>query len=113
MSLLPTGLPDLGASPATAARLRVDRESLPKLRRVFNDALAKLDVQINEAITAVRVSPWAGDPVSENAASRFNDHSINDADSALNVLMADPGGIPPLFDAAIAAATARAGELAE
>ncbi|HEX7658149.1 MAG TPA: transcriptional regulator [Pseudonocardiaceae bacterium] len=88
MSLLPTGLPDLGASPATAARLRVDRESLPKLRRVFNDALAKLDVQINEAITAVRVSPWAGDPVSENAASRFNDHSINDADSALNVLMA-------------------------
>lgn len=88
MPLLPIGsLPDLGAAP-TAARLRVDRESLPHLRRVFDAALAKLDVQINEAITAVRVSPWAGDPVSENAATRFNDHSVDNADSALNVLMA-------------------------
>ena len=33
--------------------------------------------------------------------------------AALNVLMAETGGIAPLFDAAIAAATVRAGELAE
>lgn len=88
MSLLPIGsVPHLGGAP-TAAGLRVDRESLPHLRRVFDSALAKLDVQINEAITAVRVSPWAGDPVSETAATRFNDHSVDNTDSALNVLMA-------------------------
>jgi pyrroline-5-carboxylate reductase len=33
--------------------------------------------------------------------------------AALKVLMAEPGGIAPLFDAAVAAAAARAGELAE
>jgi hypothetical protein len=88
VSLLPNGsMPGLAAIPS-AAKLRVDRESLPHLRRVFDTALTKLDVQINEAITAVRVSPWAGDPVSESAATRFNDHSVDDTDSALNVLTA-------------------------
>jgi hypothetical protein len=36
----------------------------------------------------VRVSPWAGDPVSQNAATDFNNHAVDDSDSALNALRA-------------------------
>jgi hypothetical protein len=75
-------------SPTGQATLRVDRESLPYLRRVFNGAMSKLDQQIELAMTSVRVSPWAGDPVSGNAATDFNNRSVDDGDSALNVLRA-------------------------
>lgn len=70
------------------ATLRVDREAVPHLRRVFDGALTKLDRQIELAMTGVRVSPWAGDPVSQNAATDFNNHSVDNADSALNALRA-------------------------
>jgi hypothetical protein len=70
------------------ATLRVDRDAVPQLRKVFDQALAKLDVQIDLAMSGVRVSPWAGDPVSENAAGDFNDHSMDGPDSALDALRA-------------------------
>jgi hypothetical protein len=70
------------------ATLRVDRDAIPHLRRVFDTALSKLDEQIELAMTGVRVSPWAGDPVSENVATAFNNHSMDDTDSALNALRA-------------------------
>jgi hypothetical protein len=73
---------------SSRATLRVDRESVPHLRKVFDDALAKLDVQIEQAMTGVRVSPWAGDPVSGNAANDFNDHSVDGVNSALDSLRA-------------------------
>lgn len=75
-------------SPTGHATLRVDRESLPHLRQVFNGAMSKLDQQIELAMTGVRVSPWAGDPVSSNAATDFNNRSVDDPNSALNVLRA-------------------------
>jgi hypothetical protein len=75
-------------APTGHATLRVDRESLPHLRKVFDGAMAKLDQQIELAMTGVRVSPWAGDPVSANAATDFNNRSVDDSDSALNVLRA-------------------------
>lgn len=71
-----------------AATLRVDREAVPTLRRVFDKALAKLDVQIDLAITGVRVAPWAGDPISQDAATSFNEHSVDTPSSALNALLA-------------------------
>jgi hypothetical protein len=70
------------------ATLQVDPDSIPHLRKVFDDALTKLDQQIELAMTGVRVSPWAGDPVSENVATAFNNHSVDDTDSALNALRA-------------------------
>jgi hypothetical protein len=70
------------------AMLRVDRDSVPGLRKVFDDALAKLDVQIDQAISGVRVAPWAGDPVSANAAQDFNEHTVDGGDSALGALLA-------------------------
>ena len=80
-------VPDPLSSSATAT-LRVDRDAIPHLRRVFDNAMSKLDEQIELAMTGVRVSPWAGDPVSENAATAFNNHSVDDTDSALNALRA-------------------------
>lgn len=74
--------------PSSSATLRVDRDSVPQLRKVFDDALAKLDVQIDLAMSGIRVAPWAGDPVSGNAADDFNRHSIDGADSALDALRA-------------------------
>lgn len=71
-----------------SARLRVDRSAIPYLRKVFDGAMSKLDEQIEIAMTGVRVSPWAGDPVSETAAGRLNDHSVDGTDSALNALRA-------------------------
>lgn len=70
------------------ATLRVDRESVPHLRKVFNEAMSKLDVQIDLAMTAVRVAPWAGDPVSAGAADDFNQHSLDGPGSALDTLRA-------------------------
>jgi len=75
-------------SPSGHATLRVDRASLPRLRQVFDGAMSRLDEQIELAMTGVRVSPWAGDPVSGNAADDFNKRSVDDPDSALNVLRA-------------------------
>ena len=74
--------------PSSNAILRVDRDSVPHLRKVFDDALTKLDVQIDLAMSGIRVSPWAGDPVSGNAATDFNEHSIDGAESALDALRA-------------------------
>lgn len=87
------GAPQAGLIPdplssSGAAKLRVERDAVPALRRVFDNALAKLDVQIDLAITGVRVAPWAGDPVSQDAATSFNDHSLNTPSSALNALLA-------------------------
>jgi hypothetical protein len=66
------------------ATLRVDKDAIPHLRKVFDDAMAKLDVQIVLAMSDIRVSPWAGDPVSQNAATDLNDQSVDGADSAFS-----------------------------
>lgn len=74
--------------PSDSATLRVDRDSVPHLRKVFDQAMSRLDVQIEQAMSGIRVSPWAGDPVSANAAQDFNEHSVDSATSALNTLRA-------------------------
>jgi hypothetical protein len=74
--------------PGGQATLRVDRDAVPHLRKVFDGALTKLDEQIELAMTGVRVAPWAGDPVSQSAATDFNNHAVDDGDSALNALRA-------------------------
>jgi hypothetical protein len=66
--------------------MHVAPEAIPALRKVFTDALTKLDRQIELAITDLRVRPWAGDPVSANAADEFNNRTMTDGDSALEAL---------------------------
>jgi hypothetical protein len=67
--------------------MRVDHAAIPGLRRSFTNAITKLDKQIEMAITEIRVRPWAGDPVSAEAAQQFNLRSVDAADSALSALL--------------------------
>jgi hypothetical protein len=75
--------PSRFADPRT---LRVDPAAIPSLRRAFSNALTKLDKQIELAITDIRIRPWAGDPVSAEAAQQFNQRSVDAGDSALAAL---------------------------
>ncbi|HTI20787.1 MAG TPA: transcriptional regulator [Kutzneria sp.] len=78
-----TTTPDPAA--VAAGGFKVDPAAIPSLRRVFTTALVKLDKQIEMAVSDVRIRPWAGDPVSEQAASDLNEHTLG-VDSALDAL---------------------------
>lgn len=73
-------------APPLSHTLNVDPAAIPSLKSAFSGALSKLDKQIEMAITEVRVRPWAGDPVSQDAAEKFNDRSLESGDSALGAL---------------------------
>lgn len=77
------------AGPAASADgLKVDPEAVPALRRAFADALFKVEEQLRLANQELRVTPWAKDPVSQDAAVRFNERSVDTARSALDTLRA-------------------------
>jgi hypothetical protein len=67
-------------------KLHVDPSAIPSLRKAFERALDKLTPQVNQARTDLRVRPWAGDPISDEAAAKFNDRSVGDSDAALTAL---------------------------
>ncbi|MBW4716177.1 transcriptional regulator [Saccharothrix obliqua] len=75
-----------GTPPSVSHTLNVEPSAIPSLRSAFAGALSKLDQQIELALTEVRVRPWAGDPVSQDAAQRFNQRSLESGDSALTAL---------------------------
>jgi hypothetical protein len=66
--------------------LQFDPQVVPMLRTVFADALAKLDRQIELADTELRMTAWAGDPISEYAGERFNARSVDTEASAVQAL---------------------------
>ncbi|MET1072590.1 MAG: transcriptional regulator [Umezawaea sp.] len=66
--------------------LSVEQGAIPSLRSAFTSALTKLDQQIELAVTEVRVRPWAGDGVSQEAAEKFNERAFESGDSALGAL---------------------------
>jgi hypothetical protein len=66
--------------------LQVDPDAVPMLRRVFADALAKVDRQLELADAELRVTSWAKDPVSLEATTAFNERSVDDARSAVDAL---------------------------
>ncbi|KOV80316.1 hypothetical protein [Nocardia sp. NRRL S-836] len=82
----PGGRSGADSSPPVQHELNVEPEAIPALRSTFSAALTKLDKQIELAITEFRVRPWAGDPVSAEAAEKFNERSVTDGDSALEAL---------------------------
>jgi len=78
---------------------RVDPAAIPNLRKVFTNALVKLDKQIEMAISDVRIRPWAGDPVSQQAAEEFNLRSFGGGDSVLDSLQAYQRQLKSALDA--------------
>jgi hypothetical protein len=70
----------------TTHTLTVEPGAIPGLRSAFSNALTKLDKQIELALTEVRVRPWAGDGVSQEAAEKFNERAFESGDSALGAL---------------------------
>lgn len=67
--------------------LRVDRDAIPGLRGAFADALARVDRQLELADKDLRVTSWASDPVSRDAAAAFNDKALDsDVDAVVDLL---------------------------
>jgi len=73
-----------------------DPQVLPRLHTAFADALAMVDRQIELAKADLRVSAWAGDPVSAYAAERFNARALDEQSSALQALRAYRGALDSL-----------------
>ncbi|SDO91407.1 hypothetical protein SAMN04487905_101112 [Actinopolyspora xinjiangensis] len=78
-----TGSP---SAPDAAGAVRVEASAVPNLIRSLQSSLDEVGVQIEHAITELRIRPWAGDPVSTGAAARFNEYSVSGDRAALTAL---------------------------
>ncbi|HEV7650131.1 MAG TPA: transcriptional regulator [Actinophytocola sp.] len=77
-----------GQQAASADELKIDPEAVPALRSAFADALSRVDEQLRLADQELRVTAWAKDPVSQDAAVLFNQRSVDTAESAVDSLRA-------------------------
>ncbi|GAA4291182.1 transcriptional regulator [Actinokineospora soli] len=68
--------------------LAVELGAVPGLRRTFASALMALDRQIELVKAEIRVTPWAADPVSAEAAEAVNALSSEVEGAALEALLA-------------------------
>ena len=66
--------------------VRVDPASIPHLVSALQSSLDSVGIQIEHAITDLRIRPWAGDPVSATAAEQFNQRSVGGDHAALTAL---------------------------
>ncbi|MFI9811133.1 transcriptional regulator [Saccharothrix variisporea] len=66
----------------TQQKLHVDPTAIPEAKKVFADALERLDAQLQDADFALRAKNWAGDPVSKETAQKFNQDTFEAGDSA-------------------------------
>ncbi|MBP2339681.1 hypothetical protein JOF41_005859 [Saccharothrix coeruleofusca] len=63
-------------------KLSVDPSAIPAARKVFTDALDRLETQLGDAKVALRAREWAEDPVSKETAQKFNQDTFEAGDSA-------------------------------
>ncbi|WP_158847114.1 transcriptional regulator [Saccharothrix deserti] len=75
----PTTLPDYSGA---QRKLSVEPSAIPAARKVFSDALETLQAKLDRAVAELEARPWAGDPVSEETADRFNRDTFEAGDSA-------------------------------
>lgn len=73
---------------ADGAGLGVSPEAVPVLRSAFEDALTKVDRQLELAGSDLRLTAWAQDPISQDAAELFNNRSVDPDGSAMDMLRA-------------------------
>lgn len=72
--------------PGSGGAMQIDPASIPNLVSALQSSLDSVGIQIEHAITELRIRPWAGDPVSDTAADEFNQRSIGGEDDALTAL---------------------------
>jgi hypothetical protein len=77
-----------GQQTGPADGLRIDEEAVPALRGAFADALSRVDEQLRLADQELRLTAWAKDPVSQDAALLFNERTADTAASAIDSLRA-------------------------
>ncbi|MGH3760932.1 transcriptional regulator [Actinophytocola sp.] len=77
-----------GPNVAPSDALRIDPEAVPALRSAFTDALSRVDEQLRLADQELRIAAWAKDPVSKDAATAFNERSVDTVASAIDSLRA-------------------------
>ncbi|MBB5806502.1 hypothetical protein F4560_006270 [Saccharothrix ecbatanensis] len=75
----PTTLPDYAGA---QRKLSIDPSAIPAAREVFVRALDQLDTKLSDAMTQLQARPWAGDPVSNETAERFNQDTFQSGDTA-------------------------------
>jgi hypothetical protein len=66
--------------------LQVAPDAVPGLRSAFADAITKVDRQIELADKELRVTSWAGDPVSTDASALYNDRTLDSDESVVDLL---------------------------
>ncbi len=71
---------------AGGSSVRVEPDSIPHLVESLQSSLDAVGLQIEHAITELRIRPWAGDPVSATAAEEFNRSSVSGQQDALTAL---------------------------
>lgn len=79
----------LGPATQDSAGMRsvqVEPAAIPNLVSALQSSLDSVGIQIEHAITELRILPWAGDPVSAQAAEKFNERSIGGGEDALTAL---------------------------
>lgn len=77
-------LPDYSGS---QQKLSIDPSAIPAARKVFADALDRLDAQLRDS-EVLRARGWAGDPVSAETATKFNQSTFSGGDAALAAITA-------------------------
>ncbi|MFE2757728.1 transcriptional regulator [Actinosynnema sp. NPDC059335] len=75
----PTTLPDYSGA---QRKLSIEPSAIPAARKVFVDALNQLEARLSDAMEQLQAKPWAGDPVSDETAQRFNQETFEAGDSA-------------------------------
>ncbi len=80
------GSPDVPAPGGAGGSMRVEPSAIPNLVSALQSSLDSVGVQIEHAITELRIRPWAGDPVSSTAAEQFNLRSVGGDQDALTAL---------------------------
>ncbi|WP_367134297.1 transcriptional regulator [Saccharothrix sp. HUAS TT1] len=75
----PATLPDYAGA---QRKLSIEPSAIPAARKVFSDALDQLQAKLERAMAELEAKPWAGDPVSNETAERFNQDTFEAGDSA-------------------------------
>jgi hypothetical protein len=63
-------------------KLHVDPSAIPQARKVFEDALGRLNDQLGDAMETLFARQWAEDPVSKETAEKFNQDTFESGDRA-------------------------------